>query len=646
MKISYEILVITLIYFFINISFFPNITNCSNIQKGNCPIILYEQKVGNLTNEQIDMLWPSNNPRSWVLSGTMDGEITKRYKAWHNRYKRQVKGTTDERGLVDNTDLTIHIKNLNIYSSDYQDIRLIIDYLSNDSNTSLTHTYSMEIYAIDEKQKKYGPFNVADFETTGFYMRQTKTENVFDRNFNIISEKIDVPESAIIKELEIKPYANFPRNRDAGLTIPGNWRGADNTLFAVAGIKIIGHKHSAYQRPEYIKYKSINVNKTRKKIVKRIYDLATIKWIPTTKFYDTRVVGNNPKSIITTYNPGIIYYGMPYTQRNRVTVECFSNQIHNNLLSKPDDIAKIWGADCSSSVTYAISKYLPMHVIYNTTDFLWDRNKTTLLGNLTIDGKAASSASVKEKYSEQHIYKAYAELQKGDIISTHHKLNTHVRVISGDTHVSRNPDDSINPDESYFIYTDIRIKQANTRKGSNDFGGQLKKGKDCTVQFQPNNRLTDIKKFTQLEGKNLNFNINKKSSFKESYDENYIPITLNYYRTATTEVPFVRIINPNNRSNIKKGLKGTIYSNYTITSVTFSLKNYKTDEEITFIDFPNHNTGSLEGMFGNTYSLYYNTPDFIKNYIKELAQKDKNFSLIISVSAGEKKNLKLLTINT
>ena len=88
---------------------FANIinTNDKNTQ------ILYDQKVGNLTNEQIDKLWPSNTSRSWVLTGIMDGEIVKKYKAWSNKYKSQVKGTNDERSLDDNTDLTVYLKNLN-----------------------------------------------------------------------------------------------------------------------------------------------------------------------------------------------------------------------------------------------------------------------------------------------------------------------------------------------------------------------------------------------------------------------------------------------------------------------------------------------------------------------------------------------------
>lgn len=606
--------------------------------------ILYEQKVGNFTNEQIDKLWPSNNPRSWVLSGTMDGEITKRYKAWHNRYKSQVKGTADERGLEDGTDLTIYIKNLNIKAEQYQDIRLIIDYLSNNSNVSLTHSYSMELYAIDNNHKKYGPFNVADFETTGFYMRKSGNRQVYERNFNIVSEHIRVPQNTIINELEIKPYANYPRICKDGKTIVGSWRGADSVLFEVGGIKIIGYKHTHYQRPSYIITKKINVKKTREKIVQRMYDFATIKWIPAIEFHDTRVVGTNPKSIRTTYKPGTVYYGLPYTQRNRVTLEAFSNHIDNGVLTKPKNLLQVWGADCASSVTYAISKYIPMHVIYNTTDFLWDRNKTTVLGNLRIDGKDSSTETFKEKLLEQELYEAYALLQKGDIVSTHHKKNTHVRLISGNTHVERKPDGKIDPDKSYFIRTDIRISQSNTTKGSNDFGGLINE-KDSIVPFSPKSKYTDIKHLNELEGKNLNFYINRKETFREAYDGNYVPLTLNSYLTGTTEEPYAKIINANTKENIKNGLKGTIISNYTILSIKITIKDNTNGVNKDFTIYPDHNTGSLEGMYGNTYSLYYNIPQYIQEDLKETLKKTNDFEIYVSVCSGQKENIKLLSLS-
>lgn len=604
-------------------------------------VVLYQQDVGNLTNEQVDVLWPSNNPRSWILTGTMDGEITKRYKVWQNRYKSQVNVSTDQRGLEDDTDLTIHIKNLHIKSSDFQDIRLIIDYLSKSGSNGLTHTYSMELYAIDDRHNKYGPYNIADFEVIGFYMRKSGTSEIYDRNFHIVTERIKVPENTVITELEMKPYGNYPRLRNDGKTIKGNWRGADGTTFEVAGMKIVGYKDSTYQRPNYIKTKSINVDSTREKIVKRMYDFATIKWSPSVDFHDTRVVGSNPRVARTTYKVGNDYYGLPYTQNNRVSLEKFANEIHNGVLSKPENIFEIWGADCGSSITSSISKYIPMHVI--TDGYIWDRNKSTLLGNLKISGKEAGTDCLKRYYNEQEIYEAYAKLQKGDIVSTHYKKNTHVRLISGNTHVERNPNGSINPEKSYFIRTDIRITQANTKKGSNDFGGLLNE-QDYVVPFEPKVQYTDIKSLSELEGKNLNFYINTKTSFKEAYAGNYVPITLNAYLTATVEEPYVRIINPNTVDNIKKGLKGTIISNYTILSVKFNIKNSNTGEEKTFIDYPKHNNSTLEGKYSNAYSLYYHTPENVQNYVKKILKNSNDFEVSIFISAGEKDNLEVIRL--
>lgn len=610
----------------------------------NAAVVLYEQNVGNLTNEETDNLWHSNNPRSWVLSGIMDGEIIKKYKAWHNRYKNQVKGTTDERGLDNNTDLTIHIKNLNINSAYYKDIRLIIDYLSNLPSTCLTKTNSFELYVTDSEKNRYGPYNLADFETTGFYMRKTNNSKTFERNFNIITENIKIPKNARITELEIRPYSNYPRFRNTKNTLPGNWRGADGTLFKIAGMKILGYKNTTYHRPDYIKTKNINVNRTREKIVKRMYDLATVRWIPSSDFHDTRVIGFNPKAVRTTYKAGNIYYGPPYTQRNRVPLETFANKINNGLLAEPDNILRIWGADCSSSVSYSISKYIPLHAMYNTADFIWDKKKTSLLGNLSIDGKEASSEDVKKRYSDQDFYEAYAKLQKGDIVSTHYKKNTHVRLITGSTHVERQKDNTIDPLKSYFIRTDIRIGQANTTKNSNDFGGLID-SKDYVVPFEPKSNLTDIKDFRELESRNLNFYINKKTTFKEAFEGNYLPLTLKEYKTAVSEEPYVRIINANTDENIGKGLKGTIFSNYTILNVDFKIKNFRNGKTMRYAVYPNHDNISVETGFSSIYSLYYNTPRKIQDYVKEQIKNSNPIEITISVSTGEKTDINILTLN-
>lgn len=617
----------------------------SNNKGSGKSIILYDQMVGNLTNAQTDELWPSNNPRSRIQTAVMDGEIEKKYKVWENKYKSQVANAANQRGLEDNTDLTIYIKNLNINTAEFQDIRLFIDYLTSSGYTSLTHTYSFELYVIDTHNNRYGPYDIADFEPIGFYMRKNVTREIYERNFNLITENLKTPDNIIIKELEIKPYANFPRVLNAVTGPARDSRHADITTFELAGVKIIGYKDSFHSKPDYIKMQKINVDSTREKIVKRMYDIATIKWSPANDFHPLRSTNTNYLVTNTTYQKDKIYYGMPYTQRNKVPLEKFANEIKNGILSKPEESLKIWGVDCAGSVSYSISKYIPMHVIYNSEDFIWERNKTTLLGNLSINGNDASAEILKSRYSEQEIYEAYAELQKGDIVATHNKKNSHVMIVSGNSIVCRNNNGIIDPDTSYFYRTDISMRPVDTAKSTENYGGQTNPA-DVTVPFEPKTNYTDIKNLNELKGKNLNFYINKKMTFKEAYNKNYVPITLNAYLTETIEKPYAKIINANTAQNIKEGLKGTIISNYTILNVRFDIKNNKTGEKKTFIDYPNHNRYSLEGKYGNTYSLYYNTPRYIKNYLQNTLKDCNNFEIIISIAAGEKTRMEALNIKT
>lgn len=607
--------------------------------------ILYNNVVGNFTKEEINQIWPANTPRSFIKTGTMDGELTKKYIAWENKYKSQVKGTKNQQGLEDNTDLTVYIKNLNIKARDYQDIRLFLDYISNGGASCLTNAYCLEVYVIDKTRKKYGPFHLESFEPNGFYMRMQGTGKKYDRGFNLLTEKLSVPKNAVITELEIKPYGNYPAKLQVIQQTQGsqNWRGREALTFALAGMKVVGYSRSGYQKPDYIKTKAIDVNKVRENVVKRMYDMATVKWTPAVEFYDTHVrdrsKGVKPRA---TFKPGSMYYGLPYTQRNRATVEKFASEIKNNVLSAPQNIAEIWGADCVAAVDYALSKYIPLPVMNLTPDFIWDRNKFTLLGNLKIEGTENSSEALKKHYTEQEIYEAYAQLQKGDVLSTHYQKGAHTRLVSGSTHVSRNGDGLIDPQDSYIIISETSSALADTAD-KNNYGGLINED-DYVVSFEPKKEYTDIKELKELADKNTNFRINKKITFKQAYSGCYVPITLKAYLTATVEEPFARIINPNTVEDIKHGFKGTVYSNYTILRITFNINNTGTGKSKTFVVYPNHASGTLEGKYNGMYSLYYNTPVEVQNYLKNMLRDAEQFEVTVSVSAGENKNIEVLKI--
>ena len=606
-------------------------------------VVLYEQQVGDLTDEQMNKIWPSNNSRTWILTGIMDGEKKVHYKAWENKYNSQVAGTKDAKGLEDNTDLTVSIKNLNIKASDYMDIRLTLDYIDNGGSTSLTNACSLEVYAVDSGHKKYGPFLLQYAQPQRFYMRMEGKTQRFDRGVILTTEHIKVPHNVVISEFEIKPYANYPSSIFAAAKAGGkNWRGRGALTFALAGMKVTGYRTTGYRLPSYVKTRKIDVEKVREKIVQRMYDQATVKWSPTVTFHDmhVRLTGITPRSI---YTPGNIYYGLPYTQRNRTTVEKFSSEIKDGILAEPESITEVWGMDCVASVDYAISNYVPLPLMCLTPDFIWDRNNFSLLGNLTVDGKQVSSASLKKSYLPQEIYEAYAKLQKGDVVGTHSEKGAHVRLVSGNTHVVRNSDGVIDPINSYFIIVETSSNLADT-KVKNNVGGLLT-SEDYVVPFKPNKKYTDIENLSELEGKNTNFRVNKKVTFTQAYNGCYAPLTLNAYLTGTVEEPYARAINSNTADDIHNGFKGTIYSNYTILSIKYLIKNKDNGEEKTFTEYPNHSSVTLEGRYNTIYSLYYNTPIVIQNYVKETIRKAKSFEVSVSVAVGENESIEVLRIN-
>ena len=624
--------------------------NISFIEKpdGSLPglkqmVVLYEQRVGNRTNEQMDGVWPSNDPRSWIWTGFMDGEKAVHYKVWENKYESQVAGTKDERGLKDNTDLTVCIKNLTIKASDYQDIRLALDYIDNGGASSLTNACSLEIYAFDAAHKKYGPFGIQYAEPQGFYMRKQGATQRYDRGILLTSEQIKVPNNTVITEFEIKPYANYPAKARATEKAGGkNWRGRENLTFALAGMKVTGYQNANYRKPDYINTKKIDVDKVREKVVKRMYDQATVKWSPSVTFTDTHARmpdGRKPRAV---FEPGKVYYGLPYTQRNRVTVEKFASEIRDGKLAAPEELFEVWGADCVGTVDYSLSKYIPLPMMNLTPDFIWDRNHFKLLGNLKIDGTAGSSSYLKNKYSPQEIYEAYAQMKKGDVACTHCEKGAHARLISGNTHVVRNGDGIIDPVESYFIVTEISNDIADI-KVKNNFGGLLTP-EDYVVPFKPNKRYTDIENLNELADKNSNFRVNKKITFKQAYNGCYAPLTPKNFTTGEVEIPYARIINPNSVDDVKNGLKGTVYSNYTIISLKFYFKNRKTGDTKVFVEYPNHSNVTLEGRYNSMYSLYHNTPNKIQDYLKEMLKNTDKYEVSIFVTAGEKENMEVLKL--
>ena len=369
-------------------------------------------------------------------------------------------------------------------------------------------------------------------------------------------------------------------------------------------------------------------------MVQEMYNEATYKWTPSQDAHDIRTLGSDPTAIKALYEKGKYYYGLPYTQKNRVTIETFDSFSPDHILTVPDNLNRIPGQDCSYSVSFAQGKYAQDMLGTDCTSRIFDRNLVTLLGGLQVKGATRASTEIINNHSEQELFEAYAELKPADTVACHCNGSAHVRMVSGYPHIVRNNDGTINGTKSYIIYTDISIALSSSTATSNNCGNKVSES-DKVVEFVPNPNYTDITSLKDLIGKNTCFNTNKVIRFKDLLNTNYVPARLNVFIKGEREKTFINILNPNTLDNIKDGIKGTIYSNYPLINIKYEITNKSTGETKTITEYPEHNSGSLENRFVGIYSLYFNSKETTKEEIKRILGDSDNIEVKISATAGE-----------
>ena len=886
-------------------------------------------------NNAINKYWPSNNTRTYYYKVISEGDTSdsKYYLYYSNVYpdSTTVQNSTDKRALAQDEYFTITLDNLNIDVSKYKDIRLNVDYASLSSASDLMKMNGFMVESYDASNNKIGTFYLDDYSYNGFY--KNASSDMFFHGYDLISDNLKASNTKI-KKVKLIPFGNLPKSCAYSTVFEsGDW--FCQTSFFVGSIKITGYTDSNYSNPN-VTYERIDVNETRLATARRLYDLATIKWVASHDINSIRSVGGF-KYGTTVYTSGATYYGPPYTQINRVLVETFNDVLNEDRTlpyitvknSNGEDIQSpnTWGDDCSASVSYSIAKYLPITNMYNTTDFIFDRNKTKLLGGLEIDGKTGASdtvySSLYQKYktminnnqipadkrtsfetgvkhriksndarvwltesilgddgvfypflgytvrttdstmtavpagesfklfvddldipankylkvklefvtnetatydvkmsdintdnaiirmctssgnctnlssiilskpsvlvkdndgsavykkavlsatatttekitsiqilpfgnqlsgkvfrvssisinasdevivdtsashmvtyfnlannvesdgritaglinqingnfttaslndffavflARQDVYKGYAEQVVGDVSSRHTKGQTHVRLITGSTYaecldgyvLSRSTSNQIvevngncdahggfNSAKSYFIRSDINSGHTSTTyRNRNNYGGSLN-SKDTVPSWTPNSAYTDIKNLGELKGKNLDFFINRKETFDNSMNNQYLPIRMLAYNEGKVEKTYARFLDGNTLEDIKNGFKGSVYSNYAIVKLDYYIKDLKTGNVQEFAVYPEHGlqlngtytdeglpkfqSGQKEGVFVNHFSLYYNTPENVQEAVKGVLQNTDDFEVRVTVDAGKEKQIKLLDLTT
>ena len=251
--------------------------------------------------------------------------------------------------------------------------------------------------------------------------------------------------------------------------------------------------------------------KDRIACVQRFYDIGTYKWTSPIDFYADRFMENT--TVKCFYEKGKTYYGLPYSFHNKVKLENFK-EISGKL-----SVNTVLGTDCIFAIFDALGIEEETLLAFHSLDLLCGRTYAKPLGNITILPDTVKHFTGVRNFTVTDIYEAFCQVKPGDIIVTYFNKKDvgfvgHVRLITGFPVIVRDDTGRINPQKSYIPLSECRSTFTDSKDMSN-FGINCQ----TIVPAEFKQELTDIRDFSELEGKNTNFIFNKKYSFYMLYNQ-------------------------------------------------------------------------------------------------------------------------------
>ena len=238
----------------------------------------------------------------------------------------------------------------------------------------------------------------------------------------------------------------------------------------------------------------------------------------------------------------------------------------------------------------------------------------------------------------------------------------HVMLVTGYPKVVYSSSGKIDPEASCVVVTEITNSYQDTTKpysikNNTTFEDAISKELKSNYGFKKNPNITNLNSLEEIEGKHTQWNIHRKISFADLYRglqcSPYLPFTFTEYnetkdKIAEIEKPKVKLINGNTLDDISKGIKGTIVTNYTIQSITYTVTSFGTNNNINkevkyqATEYPDST---------KVYSLYYQadkniTSEFIKTINQLQLQKDIIYDATITVDLGTKVSSNTLKTDT
>lgn len=133
--------------------------------------------------------------------------------------------------------------------------------------------------------------------------------------------------------------------------------------------------------------------------------------------------------------------------------------------------------------------------------------------------------------------------------------------------------------------------------------------------------------------------MNRKTTFSELITETsggtqpYLPIRILALEKNEIEKPYFKILNPNTIDNIQEGIKGTLISNYKISSVNYTVEDYTENTKHTITEYPASAAVTDIGNISNVYSIYRKTSEELQDYINSINMNNK-IKITVSASTG------------
>lgn len=270
--------------------------------------------------------------------------------------------------------------------------------------------------------------------------------------------------------------------------------------------------------------------------------MAKVEWTPTTT-WTTGWKNSAEFKVNLTYEAGKTYYGVPYSDTRAPLGEFNLFLKDGKFTPNSPYYEELIGNHCSSSMTMAYQQIIDLSYPAGL------RPTTKRIGLLRFpDGiktpPSESSTTPNQWYSDQvlkvndrdTIFEGYASLDKGDIVMKDTKNGGHTRMISK-VEVSKTVTGKVTPGRSY-VYC---VEQTNEWFDKNE---------------------------------NSTWWIDKKYSFTQLYNDNFMPVTLDIFHEENPQIDDAVICmkGKNTPETVTKVLNGSIESNFPLSYVYVTVK--------------------------------------------------------------------------